>query len=385
MTDFNKKVGIQYNIKETNLMAPVYSDYDVFSSQTYPNDEYFCAYHFDKLVKNTNQLVQEVEIAATGEIMLKGKTANNVYLREIKAINFFKKPAKYKTSDFNIVIDVKDDTDRDSFINNYDQIRKFVATVVEKWKPATTNLNDIIENETLIMSQLLKNEYTQVLVGITPRQNTNVYYVRSADTGNINILSSSQNFNDEIDWLGVGKINTPYIKTGVTKISRAVKNIKIPFETRYANNSYRTFVFSSVDAKYYVVSKDTEGFIVESSSLVEQEVAWITLNTSQIVNASLIWRNGIPNNSTIISQLDRSEEINNNSNRYEVTFAELGYPEFAETDYSVILSSNKNVNLWIESKTALGFTIRRSYAGEDVNVDLMVCRRSTKWWTQVSG
>jgi hypothetical protein len=385
LTSFDKKIGLQYSLKEESFFNPTAATYSAFSSQTYPLDEYFCAYHFDKLVNASNLLVKEVDINVSGEILLKGVTDKNTYLREIKAINFFKSPAKYKTSDFNLSIDAKNSTDRQSFINNYDEIRKFVAKIVEKWKPATANLNEIIEDKTLIMSQLLKNEYTQVLVGLTSRQNTNAYYVRSADTGNMSIYTSSQNYNDEIEWIGVGRINTPYIKTGVTKIKKSAKNIKIPFETRYANTSYRTFVFAPIDSKYYVVAKDADGFIVESSSLVEEEVAWITLNTAQVINGTINWKTGIPDSATIFSQLDRSEEINNNASKYDVTFAGLGYPEFNTTEYSVILSTDKNINVWIENKTATGFTIRRSYAGEDVSIDLLVVLQNSQWWKNVTG
>ena len=36
--------------------------------------------------------------------------------------------------------------------------------------------------------------------------------------------------------------------------------------------------------------------IVESSYLVEDEVSWIAINSNQVVNGTIVWRNGLPEN-----------------------------------------------------------------------------------------
>jgi hypothetical protein len=383
-TRVNNQVGVQYSLKEEFLMKPTYSSYDTLSSQTYPLNSYFCAYHFDKLLNIRKLLVKDIIFEVAGEIILGGITEQNTYLREIKAINFFDSPQKYKTAEFDVLIDTKDLADRESYINNYEEIRNFVKTIVENWKPATANINRIIEDKTLIMAELLKDEYTQVLVGVTARQNSNAYYVRSVDTGNLSVLSSSTKFDDAVDWIGVGRINTPYIKTGVTRIRQSAKKIKIPFETRYDTDVYRTFVFSPKNAKYYVTNKDRDGFIVESSFLVEEEVAWITLNTKQAVNGTIKWRRAIPEGELIANNIDRIDEVNEQSNRYVVKLAEFGFPQFPNTNYSVILSSDQNVNLWVESKTPSEFIIRRSYAGTDTEIDFMVVEGNSKWWKDIT-
>jgi len=383
-TRINEQIGIQYSIKEDFLMNPVFSSYDVLSAQTYPLDSYYCVYHFDELHNVRKLLIKDIILEVAGEIILGGITSKNTYLREIKAINFFSKPQKYKTAEFNVLIDAQEISDRESYINNYNEIRNFIKMVVEKWKPATANINRIIEDKTLIMAELLKDEYTQVLVGITSRQNSNAYYIRSVDTGNLSVVSSSNKFSDEVDWIGVGRINTPYIKTGVTKIKKSVKRIKIPFETRYDTSEYRTFVFCPKNEKYYVVNKDREGFIVESSYLVEQEVAWITLNTKQAINGTINWRRAIPEGELIANNIDRIDEVNEHSNRYIIKFLDFGFSDFIDTNYSVILSSNQNINVWVESKTPSQFIVRRSYAGVDVEIDFMVVEGNSKWWKQIT-
>jgi len=330
------------------------------------------------------RLINEITIDDAGEIILGGKTSSNSYLREIKGINFFDKPKKIKTDLFDVEIDVADTDDRTSYINNHEDIKTFVNTIIENWKPATVSIRKVKEKETLVMAELLRDEYTQVLVGLTSRQNTNVYYVRSVDTGSINVLSSSANYDDDIDWIGVGRINTPYIKTGVTTIKRSVKNVKIPFETRFNNNIYRVLVFTPNNSRYYVTQKDKDGFIVESSALMESEVAWIALNTTQIVNGTLLWKKGIPENETIDYNVQSVNEINKHTSRYVLEFEQLGYPVFDNDDYVVILSSDSNVNLWIENKQSNSVTIRRSYAGEDTKIDFMAVPGDSRWWKSIT-
>jgi len=384
MKGFNERIGVQYSLGNDHLMTPTYTDYETITAQLYSQDMYYCSYHFDSKIDIRKLLIQDVMIDITGEIILSGKTANNTYLREIKSINFFDKPKRFKTSELDVEIDVKELSDRESYINNYESIRGFVSTILQKWKPATTNIRTIVERNTLVMADLLKDEFTQVLVGITSRQNSNVYYVRSVDTGEVSIFSSSAKFSDEIDWIGVGKINTPYVKAGVTRIKKSAKNVKIPFDTRFSNTIYRVFAFSPNNSKYFVTQKDRDGFIVESSYFVEEEVAWIALNTNQIINGTIDWRKGVPETEVITDHLDRINEINNNSSKYTLDFNSLGFPTFDNTKYSVILSSDQNINLWSENKTPGKVDIRRSYAGIDSKIDFVVLETNTKWWKNIT-
>ena len=379
------RIAFQYNLSENDLLTPTYQKYDTLSSQAYSEDEYYCAYHFDVTDDQRRVLINTVKGEISGEIFLGGRTVNNTYLREIKNFRFFDVPKKYKTSLIDVELDLKDKKDLDSYINNYDYIRNFVEDVVKLWKPATININKITEKETLVMSELIKEEYTQVLIGLTARENVNTYYLRSADNENVSVLSSSLNFSDNIDWLGVGRLNTPYVKSGVTKVKKAAKNIKVNFESRFTNKVYRVFVFSPSNTKYYVTQKDNDGFIVESASLVEDEVAWIALNTDQIINGSVYWREGVPEQAVIDSEFDRVNEVVENMNRYKLDFTEFGYPAFDNTNYSVILSANKNVNMWVDSKDTKSVVVRRSYAGEPITFDFMIVSGSSRWWQEITG
>lgn len=382
---FRDQIGIQYSLKNEKLLKPTYSSYETLSSNLYPIEEYYCAYHFDKLLNVREILIKDMIIENAGELILGGITDENTYLRELKSINFFDNPKRYKTSYFDVLIDAVDINDRESYINNYEEIRNFIKNIVDKWKPATASINRIIEDKTLIMAELLKDEFTQVLVGLTSRQNTNVYYIRSVDTGNLSLVSSSKQFQDDIDWVGVGRINTAYLKTGVTKVKKPVKKMKVLFETRYQNDKYRTFVFSPNNNKYFTTYKDRDGFIVESSSLVKDEIAWITLNTNQTINGIIKWKRGVAEGELLPNNIDRIDEVNDNSNRYEITFQSLGYADFIDTNYSVIMSVNKNINVWVEDKQPDRFLIRRSYAGEDLEIDFMVVEGNSKWWKNING
>jgi hypothetical protein len=189
---------------------------------------------------------------------------------------------------------------------------------------------------------------------------------------------------DQVDWVGVGRIDTPYIKSGVTKIKNSAKNVKIYFETSFTNTKYRIFVFSPNNTKYYVPIKDKDGFIVESSYLVEEEVAWIALNTNQVTNGNIFWKRGVPTSESLQDSMDREMEVNVNSHKYILNFSEFGFPNFPNTEYSIILSSDSNINLWVDEKTTISSTIRRSYSGSDTNISFLAVPRNTKWWKTIT-
>jgi hypothetical protein len=384
-SDIQRKLAIQYGLLDKDVsLSNTYSNYDTLSSQTYKPSAYTFAYHFEKLIGQSRVLVKDMTLDDCGEIVLSANTDKNSYLREIRGMRFFGDTKRYKSTDYRIDLDVKQLKDRESYINNSSYIKDFITRITDRWAPATANLLEIRDRNTLIMANLLKDEFTQVLVGFTPTSNVNAYYIRSPETGQVSVLTSSANLEEEINWVGVGRIDTPYVKSGVTKIKKSSKNVKVFFETAFNNDNYRIFVFSPNNSVYYVPTKYRDGFLVESSSLVEGEVAWIALNTRQVINGSLDWKVGVPLGESNKDHLDRYTEINENSNRYRMTFGNEGYPDFDNTDYSVILSADSNINLWVEDKQTNEFNVRRSYAGQNTLVNYLVVQGNSRWWENIT-
>jgi hypothetical protein len=382
---FKNYIPVQYGLQDEKVKNyNTYSMYKTISSLTYDPDEYYSVYHFTDLVDNKKILIKDVKIYNAGEIIITGKSDSGSYVREVSKIRFFSKPARYKTSKFDLLMDPLEVKDRNSFINNVKDIKIFSKEITDFWKPVQTELRNIGYRSSLIMAELLQDEFSQVLVGFTPGANTNTYYVKSTDSSEVVVHSSSGKFDDTIDWLAVGRIDTPFIKTGVSKIKTPQKRIKVYFETKYKNGDYRVFVFSPVNSKYYVPVKEKDGFVVESSYLVEDEIAWITVNTSQVINGTLLWKKGIPEGETRQENLGRILEISLNSHRYPLIFNSFGFPNFENTNYSVILSSDSNVNVWYENKQLDKFDIRRSYTGQDMQVHYLVVEANTKWWSTIT-
>jgi hypothetical protein len=374
---------IQYGLEDDKTITNIYSKYETLERQLY-GDNYYCAYHFDRLLDQRHILIKDITLDNCGELMICGNTATNSYLREIYKMRFIGDVGRYKSTNYRIDIDVEDIKDRGSYINNVGKIKQFIQNITERWSPSIANLTEIREKNTLIMENLLRDEFTQVLVGFTPTSNVNAYYIRSIETGQVSLLTSSASLEEEINWLGVGRIDAPYIKSGVTKIRTPAKNVKIFFETAFNNDNYRIFVFSPNNNIYYVPKKFRDGFLVESSAFVEDEVAWIALNTRNVVNGLLDWKVGVPLGDTRTNNRDRYTEINLNSNRYILNLNDEGYDNFSGTDYSVILSSDSNINLWVENKEEGQFVIRRSYAGENTKVSYLAVQGSSKWWENIN-
>lgn len=378
------KIGFQYSLARDNLFNNVYDDYEVFSRRVYSQDEYFSAFHFGELIKQNQKLIDEISIDDNGELLLIGKTQTNTYAREINKIRFFDTPKRYKSASIILEVDVAKSENVQSYINNHDDIRDFLLRIIKQWIPANVILEDIVEKETLVMAELLQDEYTQVLVGLTPLGNFNAYYNRTVDSREIALVSSSDVSLDKINWLGIPQLNTTYLKAGVTKVINEKKNIKVTFDTKFSNANYRVFVFSPYNAKFYTPVKERDGFIVESSSSIREEISWIAVATTEIANGSILWKRGVPNGEVLVDNLDRITEISKNSNSYTFDFTNFGYPNFVGNDYTVILSTDKNVNVWVDNKTPNSFTIRRSYVGDDLSIDWLVVKGNSRWWSGIT-
>ena len=381
----DKGIPVQYGLLEQDVMdSHTYSKYDTLSGGTYNPNDYYFAYHFSNLRSNNNILLKELYVRDSGELFIVGTTYKNDYVREIREIRFMDIPKKYKTNFFRVDIDSTQE-DKESFINNNVEIRRVARDIIDEWKPAHTNLIDIQESNAIIMSTLLSDEFAQVLVGFTPNANVNSYYVRSAESGELDIYTSSGRFDESIDWLAIGRLDSPYVKAGVTKVNTPAKQFKIFFESRFDSSDYRVMVFGPNNSKYYVPAKDQDGFIVESSYLVEDEVSWIAVNSNQVINGTLVWRKGIPEDEQRVSNLDRVTEIGINSHKYTLNFNDFGFDNFDETKYSVLLSSDSNLNLWYTNKKLNSVDINRSYTGEDVRLDYLIIQANTKWYDNISG
>ena len=378
-------IPIQYGLIDKDIMDPhTYSQYETLSSGTYNQSDYYFAYHFTELREENNILLKKLYVRDSGELFIVGTTYKNDYVREIREIRFMDIPKKYKTNFFRVNIDSEQES-KQSFINNNVEIRRITREIIKEWKPAHTNLIDIRESNAVIMSTLLSDEFAQVLVGFTPNSNVNSYYVRSVESGELDIYTSSGRFDENIDWLAIGRLDSPYVKAGVTKVNKAQKQFKIFFESRFNTTDYRVMVFNPNNSKYYVPEKDQDGFIVESSYLVEEEVSWIAVNSNQVINGTIVWKKGIPEDEKRVSNLDRVTEIGINSHKYTLNFNDFGFDNFSSTDYSVILSSDSNINLWYSDKKLNSVDIRRSYTGEDMEVDYLIVRGNNKWYDQITG
>lgn len=379
-------IPVQYGLIESELMdTHTYSKYETFSSKTYDENEYYFAYHFNELRQNNRVRIKNLFIQDAGEVFIVGNTNKNDYVREITQVRFMDIPKKYKTNMFKVKIDSAQNKDKESFINNIQEVRRISRKVIDEWKPSHTSLLGLEESNAVIMSNLLSDEFAQVLVGFTPNSNVNSYYVRSIESGELDVYTSSGRFDESIDWLAIGRLDSPYVKSGVTKVNNPKKQFKIFFESKFPNADYRVMIFNPNNSKYYVPAKDEDGFIVESSYLVEDEVSWIAVNSNQVVNGTLVWKKGIPEDEQRVSNLDRITEIGINSHKYTLNYTDFGFDNFNSDEYSVILSSDSNVNVWYSNKTLNSVDIRRSYTGEDMKIDYLIVRGSERWYNNITG
>jgi hypothetical protein len=382
--------------------------YETMSNQAYDRDRYYVVYHFDKIKEDPVVLLEDVELVNDYDLYFIGNVKNGNsdslvrnYMNRVKEVYMYKPEDVYKTSFFNIEIDARDERDRGSFINNINEIQDFAHKIVGHWKPAHTELERITTKDSLIMAELFNDEFSQVVIGFTPDDNTLAYYVRTNELNKFNIFTANNLLNTGVDWIALGKIDNPYVKSGITRLKRNVNNFKVFFDSEFPDRNYRAFVYSPNNTKLFlpVESLDTDGFVVEGAAPFKDELAWIALRTSDVINGSFEW---------VAPKPWSGDQIINTT--------DIFFPEgkLINQDYSLIISTDTNVNVWVEGDSKYGdnggpnikvdnrisfidgspnpnylnegqfFTIKRS-SYDPVRVSWLAIPNGTKWWLDIRG
>jgi hypothetical protein len=84
MKKFGDKIAFEYVLNDKNMsLKPSFSSYGVLSNNLYKSNDYFCAYHFDKLMDVRHLLIKTMNIDVSGEIIIWGIHENLQYFSDI--------------------------------------------------------------------------------------------------------------------------------------------------------------------------------------------------------------------------------------------------------------------------------------------------------------
>lgn len=240
---------------------------------------------------------------------------------------------------------------------------------------------------------------------VTASANTNCWYIRESNQ-NFSVNGSFSSLHTTFDWVLIKDYDSKFFKSGVVTLCKGKDSVVIKFKTMFKNSDYFLFFSSNNNVNLYWKDKKPNQFTVLSSGEIGSEISWLAVSKDfayttgtnnpgsiyagkRIVNLSqqtnLITLN--PNESLDIKNNNHINLNGWHNNEYIIkpteTLDGVFLPMNIKEGYSVLLSSNKNINTyWIE-KAVDRAKIGVSYPIENTTIDYMFIKRGLNWWNEV--
>lgn len=401
MVGTNKKLYLYYdkiNIAESK--SNIRSQYISLKSNLYPS---WCvgAWLFDTQYTDERLSFADGKIFNCGEPIIYEKRENDISLSQIDKEYMYGLARIYKSHKFNIEIETPaeeslffDENSKQSFIN-------FIKDTATLLKPSYTEIYnieqygfDILEAGEVSMGETT-NKRVAGLVATTPNANVSTYYDRVSDN-KFNILTSFNGFSKNIDWVIAKPLDTPIFKSGVYKVNGKLKSDVINFETPFKDNNYYIFLSSPSNQKIYWQLLCNNRFTITASHYLLKEVCWMAFHKDMFggvytPNSIYVGRRDIT--SSVETTSGDPPAIANLPYWYnhellikpEVGVADdAGNMTISETDpgYSILLSSNENINIYWNKKEYNQFSIKTS-SPVATTVHWLVIKNGVEWWQEI--
>lgn len=246
-------------------------------------------------------------------------------------------------------------------------------------------------------TKLIDNRKVIDGVVATPGTNTNLWYAREPN-GSFTINGAFSGSEDVFDWVLNKTSNSRLIKAGVVKIASPKKSLQIKFDSSFPSTNYYVFFLQNSDVNGYTLEKKTNQFVIQGSWELGQEVSWLAIhrdfaittgptNPGTIFSGTRRLDGAVP--SLSVDGLDIENDTHSNlTNWYGREYiiqptidldGIIMTPDLSE--YSIILSTNININtFWVE-KSVDRFKIATSFASSCI-IDYLMIKKGIDWWNE---
>jgi hypothetical protein len=256
--------------------------------------------------------------------------------------------------------------------------------------------------------------------------NANTWYERNVN-GTFTVNSAWNGSENIFNWILTTTVDSKYTKSGVLKIASTKKSTTIRFDTSFPDTNYYVFFRSNDNSTLFWSTKYANRVVVNSSYSLGSEITWFaihkTLLTSTGFNKSgniFAGTRSITNNASnmydtngkLIETLDISNTSHYNGlgssswylNEYIVqpnsTYDGIQtLPAFQpltdskgniikdgngniEYNYSVVISSNENINTYYIEKGTNCVKIGTSYPAS-CYIDYFIVKTGVDWWNLI--
>lgn len=405
LSDYNettKKLLMFYGkINQTENVKDVRKSYTLLRNNLYAND-FIGAWHFDSIIKDDRLSFMTGKIFNVGEPVIYEKGFNNeITLSKIDKEYFYGIAKVYKSNYLNFNIDIPAEEGLFFDENTKDEFIKFIKDAAAVFQPSYTEINsvkqfgiDILEAGEGTMGES-NNRRLAGLVALTPNSNVSTYYERKDDL-KFNLLTSFNGYSKKIDWIVSKPIDSSIFKSGVVKISGKTKSETIKFETPFKNKDYFVVFSSPTNQNLYNTLQCENRFVVTGSHFLLKEISWMAFHRDifggvytpdsifvgkRTVNGSIVTDDGESPTTANLTDWYNNELLIKPSIGIEGDPGSMNLDP-VDPGYSLLLTSNKNINMYWSEKEANQFRVKTS-SPVPATIHWVVIKNGIEWWTEV--
>lgn len=253
--------------------------------------------------------------------------------------------------------------------------------------------------------------------------NTHSWYDRNAD-GSFTVNGAWNGAENVFNWVLTKTTNSKYTKSGVIKIASEKKSVVVRFDTAFPDTNYYIFFSSNANSNLFWSTKYTNRVVINSSYSLGEEITWFAIHKTLLTSSGFnksgnifagarnIQFNGedvINSNGEILQTLPLTDDAYENGsswykNEYIISPTSSldgiqTMPSFqplvdkagnvvvdtngnVEYNYSIILSSNENINTYYVEKGADRVKIGTSYPTA-CTIDYFIVKTGVDWWNLI--
>lgn len=388
-------------VQEIEKMENIQDYYLHLKNNLYPSTT-MGAWHFDKIIPDIRLSFNSGKIFSVGEPVIYEKSFDNTLkLSKIEKEYMYGVAKVYKSNMFNINMDIpaEESLFLDEGVNA--EFVKFIKSVAGVFKPSYSDVNEVQQNGIDILEAgdevmgLTTNKRVSGLVAMTPNSNVMTYYDRT-DDNKFKLITSVNGYSNKIDWVVSKPINSTLFKSGIIKINGTLKSETIKFDTPFKDDDYFVFFASATNQNLYWNILCSNKFTVSSSYLLDKELSWMAFHRD-------IFGGVYTPNSIFVGErtLTSSQETSGGEapttanlpywyNNYLLIQPELGIQDDSgvmsvdptDPGYSILLSSNENINLYWDTKYIDKLLIKTSSPAPCI-VHWLVIKNGVEWWQEL--
>ena len=259
----------------------------------------------------------------------------------------------------------------------------------------------------------------------TPGDNVNLWYTReSLDKFSLN--GSFSGLETKMDWIILKETDSKFIKCNVVKFNTDAKTFRIKFDSPFADNNYSVFFCCNSNVNMFWSDKTKDKFVINSSFAINGELSWIAIHntigkqtglrtpkTIYVGQRTLNFDSLTWNGTAFVSgesALDMSKLPMSNSelengfpsadsavnlqgwfkNEYIIKpttavdgIAASNLMNFTKaSDYSVIISSDTNINMFYKNKGTDRVKVGTSFSRSCV-INYLFIKTGLNWWNEI--